>query len=125
GKNSSNLSPSFLSLLPQDGITLAVTNRYGQGLGNSQKKNFAPRLGIAYQVDPKLVVRAGFGIFYNGFENRGFSPNIGENYPFQFNFSFFNPDASHAINNFAGCATATPAGGPTFETGFSRTPFNP
>ena len=25
-------------------------------------------------------------MFYNGFENRGFSPNIGENYPFQFQF---------------------------------------
>ena len=27
-------------------------------------------------------------MFYNGFENRGFSPNLGENYPFQFNFNF-------------------------------------
>ena len=125
GKNSGNLSPSFINLLAKDGIALAVTNKYGQGLGNSQVKNFAPRLGLAYQVSPKLVVRAGFGLFYNGFENRGFSPNIGENYPFQFNFSFFNPDASHPINNFANCGTATPAGGPTLETGFTCTPLDP
>jgi Carboxypeptidase regulatory-like domain/TonB dependent receptor len=117
---------NFLNcLLAKDGITLAITDKYGQGLGNSQKTNFAPRIGLAYQVSPKLVLRTGFGIFYNGFENRGFSPNIGENYPFQFNFSFFNPDAGHAINNFAGCATATPAGGPTLETGFTCTPLNP
>jgi carboxypeptidase family protein len=117
---------NFLTcLLPKDGIGLAITNKYGQGLGNSQKANFAPRVGFAYQVNPKLVARGGFGIFYNGFENRGFSPNLGENYPFQFNFSFFNPDAGHPINNFAGCATATPAGGPTFETGFSCTPLDP
>ena len=117
---------NFLNcLLAKDGITLAITDKYGQGLGNSQKTNFAPRIGIAYQVSPKLVVRTGFGIFYNGFENRGFSPNIGENYPFQFNFSFFNPDSGHPINNFAGCATATPAGGPTLETGFTCTPLNP
>ena len=45
-------------------------------------------MGFAYQVTPKLVARGGFGIFYNGFENRGFSPNLGENYPFQFNFQF-------------------------------------
>ena len=64
-----------------------IGNKYGKGLGKSQKTNFAPRVGFAYQVTPKLVARGGFGMFYNGFENRGFSPNLGENYPFQFNFS--------------------------------------
>src|SRR5207237_9874313 len=52
-----------------------IGNAYGKGLGNSQKTNFAPRFGFAYQVTDKLVARGGFGIFYNGFENRGFSPN--------------------------------------------------
>ena len=31
---------------------------------------------------PKLVVRGGLGFFYNSFENQGYGPNIGENYPF-------------------------------------------
>jgi hypothetical protein len=116
---------NFLTcLLATDGIALSI-GKYGKSLGVGQKSNIAPRFGFAYQATPKLVVRGGFGIFYNGFENRGFSPNLGENYPFQFNFSFFNPDAGHPINNFAGCATATPAGGPTFETGFSCTPLDP
>jgi hypothetical protein len=128
GKNSCNntfVSVSFTTLLAADGIKCAATDAYGSGLGNSQKTNFAPRVGFAYQVNRKLVARGGFGIFYNGFENRGFSPNLGENYPFQFNFSFFNPNDSHPINNFPGCATATPAGGPTLETGFSCTPLDP
>jgi hypothetical protein len=116
---------NFLTcLLAKDGIALSV-GKYGKSLGVGQKSNIAPRFGFAYQATPKLVLRGGFGIFYNGFENRGFSPNLGENYPFQFNFSFFNPDAGHPINNFTGCATATPAGGPTFETGFSCTPLDP
>jgi hypothetical protein len=116
---------NFLTcLLAKDGIALSV-GKYGKSLGVGQKANIAPRVGFAYQATPKLVVRGGFGIFYNGFENRGFSPNLGENYPFQFNFSFFNPDSGHAINNFAGCATATPTGGPTLETGFSCTPLDP
>ena len=116
---------NFLTcLLAKDGIDLSI-GKFGKSLATGQKTNFAPRFGFAYQATPKLVVRGGFGIFYNGFENRGFSPNLGENYPFQFNFSFFNPDAGHPINNFAGCATATPAGGPTFETGFSCTPLDP
>jgi hypothetical protein len=132
GKNSGNVSSGcplcFTNLLATDGITLAVTNQYGQGLGNSQKKNFAPRIGLAYQVNPKLVVRAGFGLFYNGFENRGFSPNLGENYPFQFNFSFSSPNDATPISAgtpFAGCSTAGPGGTATFEAGFSCTPLSP
>jgi hypothetical protein len=124
GPNANNLSPSFLSLLATDGIGLAVTNTYGKGLGNSQKNNFAPRVGFAYQATPKLVVRGGFGIFYNGFENRGFSPNLGENYPFQFNFSFSSPNDTTPIT-FPGCATAGPGNSATFETGFSCTPLSP
>ena len=132
GKNSNNLSTGcatcFTNLLATDGITLAVTNQYGQGLGNSQKNNFAPRIGLAYQVNPKLVARAGFGLFYNGFENRGFSPNLGENYPFQFNFSFGSPNDATPISAgtpFAGCPTAGPGGTATFEAGFSCTPLSP
>ena len=98
GANTGSLSPSFINLLAQDGIQLAVTDQFGKGLGNSQKTNFAPRVGFAYQITPKFVARGGFGLFYNGFENRGFSPNLGENYPFQFNFSFNSPkDDSHPI----------------------------
>ncbi|HUD64368.1 MAG TPA: TonB-dependent receptor [Candidatus Sulfotelmatobacter sp.] len=126
GTNSANLSTSFNSLLAKDGIALAITNRYGKGLGNSQKTNLAPRLGFAYQVSPKLVARGGFGIFFNGFENRGYSPNLGENYPFQFNFQFQPPDAGHPVT-YTGCTSpaASPGGGATLETGFSCTPLVP
>jgi hypothetical protein len=132
GANANNVSTGcplcFTNLLAKDGIGLSVTNAYGKGLGNSQKNNFAPRIGIAYQFTPKLVVRSGFGIFYNGFENRGFSPNLGENYPFQFNFSFGSPNDVTPISAntpFAGCATAGPGGTATFEAGFSCTPLSP
>jgi len=128
GPNSGNLSSGcptcFTDLLAKDGITLAVTNKYGQGLGYSQKTNFAPRVGFAYQVSPKLVVRGGWGMFYNGFENRGYSPNIGENYPFQFQFNFPETSQNTPIT-FPGCATAGPGNVGTFETGFSCTPLNP
>jgi hypothetical protein len=124
GPNSGNLSPSFLSLLAKDGIDLLVSNKYGAGLGDSQSTNFAPRVGFAYQVSPKLVVRGGWGMFYNGFENRGYSPNIGENYPFQFQFNFPQPNNNTPIT-FPGCATAGPGNTGTFETGFSCTPLDP
>src|SRR5207244_7106727 len=106
GKNSCDntfVSVSFTTLLAQDGIKCLATDAYGGGLGNSQKNNFAPRVGFAYQVNPKLVVRGGFGMFYNGFENRGFSPNIGENYPFQFNLDRKSTrlNSSHQIISYA------------------------
>jgi hypothetical protein len=116
----SALSSSFTSLLAQDGINLQITNAYGGGLGTSQKFNFAPRLGFAYQASPKLVVRGGFGVFYNGFENRGYSPNIGESYPFQYSFSFFPANNSTPLT-IPGCSAPVI----TFETGFSCTPLTP
>ena len=78
----------FLDLLAKDGIALEETNKYGQGLVQTQKTNFAPRIGVAYQMNQKLVTRAGFGLFYNSFDNQGYGPNIGENYPFVFNFNY-------------------------------------
>jgi Carboxypeptidase regulatory-like domain len=119
------LSPSYLSLLQQDGIGLAYTNIYGKGLGNSEFPNFAPRVGFAYQVNPKLVVRGGFGLFYNGFENRGYYPNLGESYPFQFNFNYTVGSSTVNPYTFPGCSTAGPGFTATFETGFSCTPLNP
>jgi hypothetical protein len=129
GPNAGNLSSGcatcFTDLLAKDGITLA-TGKYGKSLVEGQKHNFAPRFGFAYQANPKLVVRGGFGIFYNGFENRGFSPNIGENYPFQFNFNFSDSSGGGLpVTPYVGCANATPVGGPTLETGFSCTSLSP
>jgi hypothetical protein len=45
---------------------------------NTRKDNFAPRIGIAYQLTPKTVVRAGYGRSY--FPNF-FSIQISHNYP--------------------------------------------
>ena len=43
------------------GIAPGVTTQYL----SSDKNNFAPRLSFAYQVNPKTVVRSGFGVFYD------------------------------------------------------------
>jgi hypothetical protein len=39
---------------------------YGRSLMASHWKNFAPRVGIAYQLNNKTVVRMAYGMFYNG-----------------------------------------------------------
>jgi hypothetical protein len=125
GTNPAELSSSFTNLLAADGIALDLTNKYGKGLGNSQKSNFAPRFGFAYQVTPKFVARGGFGLFFNGFENRGYSPNLGENYPFEYDFNFTPPNDG-TPHTFPGCSAAAPYGGTAaFEVGFACTPLDP
>lgn len=87
------LSQSFVTNLQRDGIELVYTDDYGSGLGKMPKDNFAPRLDAAYQLAPKYVVRAGYGLFYGAFENRGGNPSLGYNYPFQFTLRYQSPNA--------------------------------
>jgi Carboxypeptidase regulatory-like domain/TonB dependent receptor len=122
----------FLDLLAKDGIALQETNKYGQGLVQTQKTNVSPRIGFAYQANDKLVARAGFGLFYNTFDNQGYGPNIGENYPFVFNFNFQQqnlgtPSVSpiSAGTPWSGCGTAGPGGTATLSSGFSCIAFSP
>jgi hypothetical protein len=46
------------------------------------KTNLGPRIGVAYQVGQKTVLRGGWGMFYGGEENQGGDPNRGLNVPF-------------------------------------------
>lgn len=83
------LPPAFTKILQQDNIALQYTNN--PRLANAQTTNFAPRLGFAYQMDPKTVVRAGYGIFYGAIESLGSNGNLGENYPFVVHASLVTP----------------------------------
>jgi len=120
---SSSLSAAFINQLANAGngnsIQLLQTNAYGAGLGNSQHDNFAPRLGFAYQATSKLVVRSAFGVFFNGFENRGFSPNEGLNYPFIYKLAFTPPNDTSNMGGSFTAACAGPGGAAVFETGFN------
>ena len=127
---------AFYNLLVKDGITPEQTDKYGLGLVQTQKGNVAPRIGVAYQATNKLVLRAGFGYFYNSFENQGYGPNIGENFPFQFQFNYTaqtagaNPGEQGVSpvsydTAYAGCPTAGPGGTATIGSGLSCFSFNP
>ena len=43
----------------------AHTGGYGPSLMRNNYLNFAPRVGLAYQLNNKTVIRSGYGIFYN------------------------------------------------------------
>lgn len=119
----------FLDLLAKDGITLLQTDRYGKGVLQTQKSNFAPRFGFAFQATPKLVIRSGIGLFFNAFENAGYGPNIGRNYPFSYSYTFVNNGSDAAPfstgpNPYGSCASAGPGGSATIESGLSCASFN-
>ncbi len=46
------------------GLTFAGIGGNPTGLYNTPKTEFMPRLGLAYQIDNRSVLRGGFGIFY-------------------------------------------------------------
>ena len=88
-------SAGFDALLAKDGISLACVGNLT--LGHAQKTNFAPRVGFAYRVTPKLVLRGGFGITYGALGNLGYGGTLGTNYPFVYVDQFNSPDSQHPI----------------------------
>ncbi len=59
-----------VTALPEDqfrtpgGLLFAGVNGVPRGLYDSDANNFAPRIGVAYQLRPKTVLRAGYGVFF-------------------------------------------------------------
>jgi hypothetical protein len=64
-------------------IQVADASKYGyrNSWVNPNYHNFAPRLGLAYQVNSKTVIRAAGGIFYGRDENTPFYYRPGNNPP--------------------------------------------
>jgi hypothetical protein len=54
------LDPRFIAY----GVVTAKEAGVGRGLVNTDKNNFAPRLGVAWRLSDKNVLRGGYGIYY-------------------------------------------------------------
>ena len=93
-------------LTPTLGSELAIQRNGSSGLINPDLNNFAPRIGFAYQLLDKLVLRSGYGIFYGGQENGPFSnPSPGFNPPFFSSQVFATPCTAASANpNFLDCS---------------------
>jgi len=82
----SNFDPESNSLV------LAGIGNNPMNLGlQSNKKNFAPRLGLAYRFTEKTVVRAGFGISYEPFPDNTYA----------YNFPVRQNNAFNSLNGFS------------------------
>jgi hypothetical protein len=70
-----------------------------KSLVTNDLNNFAPRIGFAFQMQEKTVLRAGYGIFYGGQENGPYSnPSPGFNPPYFVTQSFISPCSAPAAN---------------------------
>lgn len=105
---SAPFSADFKAAAAADNISIVCSNV--GGLGQSQKTNFGPRIGLAYRMTPRFVVRGGAGMFYGGFENSVVETYV--DFPFQFNLSYPSLAPNLPIT-FANGAIAT------LETGLS------
>ncbi len=97
-----NEPAAFQALLATNGIVFTPID--GNGLALAQKTNFAPRIGFAYQVSPKLVARGGYGLFFQGNEDHGLSISNFINFPFQVssNYTAGNSTTPLTANNSVG-----------------------
>ena len=55
---------------------------YGRAQVHPDRNNFAPRVGFAYNVTPKTVIRSAYGISYVHFNRMGSENLLAENGPF-------------------------------------------
>ncbi len=63
------------------GLLFAGVNGQPRALWNPDRNNFGPRIGMAYQLTKKTVLRAGYGIFYDllGVDRQDVNPSGGFN----------------------------------------------
>ncbi|RRA49197.1 TonB-dependent receptor [Acidipila sp. EB88] len=104
------LTPAFLNGIATNNVSVQYTNN--EYLVTPAHLNFSPRIGITYQVNPKTVLRSGFGIFFGGLESVGYSPSLSQNFPFQFDSNFTSGTTCVPGN----CAT----NGLSLQTGFAQ-----
>jgi outer membrane receptor protein involved in Fe transport len=81
-----------------------------RALVKANRQNFAPRVGFAYSLNERTVIRGGYGIYYNLLDRIGSEDQLSLNPPFLINYNFTSD-------------TLTPAA--TFTTGFAPGTLSP
>ena len=112
-KNISNFDPSSQTVLTTspgavagNGITpFSGGGVYGKSLVNPDLRDFGPRLGFAWSLDPKTAIRGGFGMSYAHYTRAGSGDILAINAP-QAQFASVSQIAPTTTNH---CSTPLPA----------------
>jgi hypothetical protein len=78
-------------------------------LWNMPKNNWAPRLGAAYQLNTKMVIRGGYGVYYWVIPLVSYQQNTRNNPPFSYGFNSNTDDTDSAAAELV-----FPVGSPTY-----------
>ena len=71
------------NIIPETGevVTAHDGSVFDRALVNPDRNDFAPRVGVAWTVTPTVVMRAGYGIFYQQTDRYGSESQLGLNLP--------------------------------------------
>ena len=78
-------------------VFAADGSAYSRALVHPKRDDFSPRIGLAWTAMPKLVVRAGYGMFYNMTNRQGREGLLGENPPFVHDLTRIIPGSATPI----------------------------
>lgn len=76
-------------------VAVAGQNGYSRGILDTQSKNFSPRVGVAWRIGGKSVIRGAYGLFYFDEQGTGSSARLFINYP-------------DTVTNAVNCSTTSP-----------------
>jgi hypothetical protein len=83
-------------LVTQKPVYAKDGNIYERALVHPDRNNWAPRVGLAYKLGGKTVIRSGYGVSYVHFNRLGGENLLAYNPPSVINTSINNPDPSTA-----------------------------
>jgi hypothetical protein len=112
-----NIAPGFivpnnvaLTGLPTVDEAINATRKAGNNhtLAKQDTNNFAPRIGVAYKINDRLVLRGGYGLFFDR-PSAAFINTVFSNYPFLREVEITSPGGNVPIANaFNNTSTAIP-----------------
>ena len=96
--------------LPGPG-TLAIAGQNGNSASilGLQKHDFGPRLGLAYRLGDKTVIRAAYGLYYFNEQGTGGSTRLFINYPFALQYTVSCSSTVPCLSTSTGIPPATSA----------------
>jgi hypothetical protein len=96
-------------LLGSGTLALAGQDGYSSSILSIQKHDFSPRIGLAWRIGEKTVIRTAYGLFYFNEEGSGGSSRLFINYPFAAQFTVSCSATAPCLSTSTGIPTTATA----------------